>query len=400
MSKPGPVSATERYHVLDVLRGTAVLGILVTNIQHFAMFAGTTRNPTLWGDLTGENLWVYSLTFTLFYQKFLPIFSMLFGAGIVLSAERRERAGLAAGSLHYRRMVVLLLIGLLHGYLIWYGDILFVYAVCGMVIFAARRLPAGSLIALGIAMLAVHPLIEFARIVLPMAAGGGDVSIQEIVARDLAAFRGGWLEQLAMRAEYSFEVQTRGLLYILFWRAGGIMLLGMALYKLGVLTAECSRRVYFALIAVAVLVALPATLFGLAVNVAADWQSFWLRKLAEHIIFWFGIPMSLALASVVMLACGRSGRPAWSRPLAAVGRMALTCYLLESVICTFIFYGHGLALYGRVERTGQAAVVLGVWALLLVVCPLWLRFFRFGPAEWAWRALAYNLPLPNSRSAP
>jgi uncharacterized protein len=398
----GPVTEGERVQALDVLRGLAVLGILGTNIQHFAMFAGTTRDPTLWGNLDGANFWVYALTFNLVYQKFLPIFSMLFGAGIVLAAERREAAGANPAALHYRRMATLLLIGLVHAYLIWYGDILFIYAVCGMAVFPLRRLSPRVLLALGVVVLAIGPLIEIVFFMVPALLGaGGDPagpSMETIVADDLEAFRGPWIEQLRMRARYAFELQTQGLAIVLFWRASGIMLIGMALYKQHVLTGRKSPRVYATLLAIALIVALPLTAVGFYVNVLTEWQNGWLRKLAELIVYWFGILMSLGWASIVMLVLNSRGWSVVTRPLAAVGRMALTNYLLQSLICTFIFYGHGLGLYGSVERTGQAAVVAGVWLSLLILSPTWLRLFRFGPVEWVWRSLAYGARQPFLRA--
>jgi uncharacterized protein len=385
-----------------VLRGLAVLGILGTNIQHFAMFAGTTRNPTLWGNLEGANYWVFALTFILVYQKFLPIFSMLFGAGIVLAAGRRETAGLPAAALHYRRMATLLLIGLMHAYLIWYGDILVVYAICGMVVYTLRRLSPGPLITIGVVLLAIGPLIEIVFIVVPAlmgSGGGGGPSIETIVADDLEAFRGPWIEQLQMRARYAFETHTQGLAIVLFWRASGIMLIGMALFKLGVLTGTRSRRFYRMLLAIALTVGLPLTAFGFYINVLTEWENGWLRRLGVLIVYWVGILMALGWTSIVMLICGGKGWSILTGPLAAVGRMALTNYLLQSVLCTFIFYGHGLGLYGHVERTGQVAVVAGIWLLLLIVSPIWLRSFRFGPAEWVWRSLAYGKKQPFRRGA-
>jgi len=389
----GPVAEDQRIHALDVLRGLAVLGILGTNIQHFSMFAGTTRNPTLWGDLAGANYWIFALTFILVYQKFLPIFSMLFGAGIVLAAQRREQAGLPTTALHYRRMATLMLIGLLHAYLIWYGDILVVYAVCGAVAYILRRLSPGPLITIGVALLAVGPLIEIVVFVIPAlmgSGGGGGASVDTIVAADLEAFRGPWIDQLQMRVRYAFETHTQGLAIVLFWRASGIMLIGMALFKLGVLTGTRSRRFYRILLMVALTVGLPLTVFGFYINVLTEWQNGWLRRLGVLIVYWVGILMALGWTSIVMLICDGKGWSTLTRPLAAVGRMALTNYLLQSVLCTFIFYGHGLGLYGHVERTGQVAVVAGVWLLLLIVSPIWLRSFRFGPAEWVWRSLAYG----------
>jgi uncharacterized protein len=398
---PGPVCETERIIALDVVRGLAVLGILVTNIQHFAMFAATARDPTLYGDLNGANFGVYALTFIVFYQKFLPIFSMLFGAGIVLAAARREAAGLSAASLHYRRMLVLLLIGLAHAYLLWYGDILVTYALCGMVMFVFRRQHPGILFAIGAVMLIIGPTLRFLIYILPAivgsGGGGGEAETEAMIQTDLDAFRGPWLEQLAQRATYAFEGQTRGIPVVLFWRAGGLMAIGMALYKLGVLTGARGRGFYTALAATTIGIALPVTVAGFVGLAATEWDNFWLRELGYLVIYFLGIPIGLGYASLLLLGGNwLTGSPP-GRALAAVGRMALSHYLMQSVVCTFLFYGHGLGWYGSVERTGQLMLVVGIWILQLVVSQLWLRRFRYGPAEWVWRSLAYGQVQPVRR---
>lgn len=389
-----PVPADQRIVALDVVRGLAVLGILGTNIQHFAMFAGTVRNPTLYGNLDGANFWAYALTYTFVYQKFLPIFAMLFGAGILLAADRREVDGTDPAPLHYRRMTVLLLIGMVHAYLIWYGDILVAYALCGMIVFQFRRLPARVLIVLGAALLAVSPVIRVLFFVVPgiLGGGGGNAGIEQVVADDLEAFRGPWLEQLRTRAAYVLEGQTTGFAVVLLWRASGLMAIGMGLYRLGVLTGQRSPRFYATLAGVSLGIAVPVTVLGLTACALTDWDHFGFWFLADQIIYWFGIVMSLAWISFVMLACRGGCRSRFGRSLAAVGRLALTNYLAQSLICTFLFYGHGLGLYGSVERAGQLAIVAGIWTVQLVVSPIWLRYFSYGPAEWLWRTLTYGRP--------
>ncbi|NNM04059.1 MAG: DUF418 domain-containing protein [Gemmatimonadetes bacterium] len=389
-----PTTPTERIQVLDVLRGVALLGILITNIQHFSMFAGTVRNPTLYGDLTGANLWVYSLTFNLAFQKFMPIFSMLFGAGIMMAATRREAAGERAGIFHYRRMFFLLLIALAHSYLIWYGDILFVYAVCGALVFPLRFRSARFLIAAGIVMLAGQPIMEIItfrmtwiyELVNPFAG----MSLEEVSATDLAAFQGGWMENFRQRAAYSLEGQTVGFLLHGIWRGCGLILLGMGLYRLRILTGERARSFYRTLIAVGLGIGIPITAFAFWMSYSANWGDFWVQQFALQVIHWVGIVVSLAWIGIVMLACRPACRSWMGRALAAVGRTALSNYLLHSLICTFIFYGFGLGLYGSVERTEQIGIVFAVWVLQLLISPLWLRYFRFGPAEWLWRSLSYG----------
>lgn len=134
-----PVTAGERIVSLDVLRGFAILGILIMNIQSFSMISAAYLNPTAYGDLTGLNRVVWTLSHLFADLKFISIFSMLFGAGIVLFARRLEAKGLRAGPVHYRRAIWLLLIGLAHGFLLWYGDILAIYGLVGLIVYLMWR---------------------------------------------------------------------------------------------------------------------------------------------------------------------------------------------------------------------------------------------------------------------
>ncbi len=154
-TRPAPVSEAERIGSLDVLRGFAVLGILTMNIGSFSMPSATYQNPTVWGDLTGLNRLVWGLTHVLGDLKFMAIFSMLFGAGMVLMAERREARGGSAWGLHLPRMAWLLLFGLAHAYALWYGDILVWYAVTGTLLFGFRKLSPRRLITLALVLWAV-----------------------------------------------------------------------------------------------------------------------------------------------------------------------------------------------------------------------------------------------------
>jgi len=148
-TKHAPVAETERIASIDVLRGVALLGILIINIPLFSMVEAVLFNPTAFGDFTGANRVVWILSYLFGDQKFMTLFSMLFGAGIVLMAERAESKGLRPAGLHYRRMLWLMVIGCLHGYLLWFGDILYLYGLCGLVVYLFRRLSPGWLIPLG-----------------------------------------------------------------------------------------------------------------------------------------------------------------------------------------------------------------------------------------------------------
>ena len=400
-----PVQQTERIHAIDVLRGFALLGILVMNIQTFAMPQVAYFNPTAYGDLTGANLYVWVAGRMFADQKFMTIFSMLFGAGIVLMTARAGTRG-DPRRVHYRRMRWLLVIGLLHGHLLWWGDILFHYAVCGMLVYPLRRQSPRRLLALGMALLvaasAFWGLVGLSFPYWPEEARAEFVAdawqpSPEKLRAEIATYRGGWLDQLPDRSATALGSQTLLLLMWVVWRAGGLMLIGMALFKQEVFSARRSSRLYVALIAVAAAVGLPLQVYGISLDFAHGWS---VRSIFMGLqsVYWTSIAVSLGYVGAVMLACRTAALRRFTRPFAAVGQTALTNYLLQTVICTTIFYGHGLGLFGSVDRLGQVGVMAGVWAVQLIVSPLWLRRFRFGPVEWLWRSLTYRARQPMRRS--
>jgi len=140
--------------------------------------------------------------------------------------------------------------------------------------------------------------------------------------------------------------------------------------------------------------ALPTTVLAFWLSYQAGWSNFWIHQFSMQVINWVGVVVSLGWMGVVVLACHAGCRSWLGKSFAGVGRMALTNYLLHSLICTFIFYGYGLGLYGSVDRVGQIGIVMAIWAFQLLASPLWLRHFRFGPAEWLWRTLSYGALQP------
>lgn len=393
-----------RIDSIDVLRGFALLGILVMNVQAFAMPGAAYFNPTAYGDLAGANKFVWVAGRMLADQKFMAVFSMLFGASIILIADRAEAGG-SARKMHYRRMAWLIVIGLLHAHLLWSGDILFLYGVCGMLIYPLRRLPPGRLLALGTAVLLVASAYSvWSGLVFPEWPQEARASFTKefwqptpaMIQEELAAYRGGWLDQQPTRSASALEFETIGLITWGLWRAGGLMLIGMALFRLGVFGAARSFRFHLALIAVALAVGLPLQAYGIATDFERGWPV-WSFFVGAQLNYWPSIAVSLGYVGAVMLACRTEALHSLTRPFAAVGRTALTNYLLQTILCTTIFYGHGLGLFGSVDRVGQLGVVVGVWTVQLIASPLWLKRFRYGPAEWAWRSLTYGKLLPLRR---
>ncbi|MCE9662230.1 DUF418 domain-containing protein [Halomonas sp. M5N1S17] len=393
-----------RVHSLDVLRGFALLGILVMNIQAFAMPMAAYTNPTAWGDLTGANFGVWLLSHLFADEKMMAIFSMLFGAGIVLFADHARQRGKSAAGLHYRRNAWLLLFGAAHGYLLWFGDILFLYAVCGFALFPFRNLSPRALFVLGLALLSVSSLLflyfGWSMRLWPEAQLAAFEAewrpAPAALAEEIAIYRGGWLEQLAHRAPITAEAQTFVLIVWGFWRAAGLMLIGMGLYRLGVLSGQASSATYWRLLMAGWLIGLPLVGYGVAWNFANGWGPESLFH-GSQFNYWGSLPVSLGWVAAVVLLL-RHGALRWlTRRLAAVGRMAFTLYILQTVIGVLLFYGQGLALFGQVERTGQIAIVLAIWLLQLLLAPIWLHHFRSGPLEWLWRSLTYGERQPFRR---
>ena len=406
-----PVEAGGRIASLDVLRGFALLGILVMNIQIFSMPAAAYQNPTAFGDLTGINLGVWAFAYVFFSQKFLSLFSMLFGAGVCLFADRIEARGGRPARWHYRRMGWLLAFGLAHAYLLWAGDILVTYAICGFLVYLLRRRRPRTLLVAGLASLTVTSLF--------LVAGGTALTLPEVpdeaiseVERgwkpdapqreaEIAAYRGGWSEQQPVRAEEALGIHLGLLPFFAIWFCGGLMLIGMALYKWGVLGAAKDDRFYRQLAAIGLLAGLPLVAFGMWWNFAGDWA--WQRSMFFGTLFnsWGCIPVALGYLGLVMLAVRRGFLPGLQARLAAVGRMAFTNYLLQTVVCTTIFYGHGLGFFGSAERYQQLLIVFAVWALQLWLSPIWMRRHSYGPLEWLWRTLTYGrLPRVTRSSSP
>ena len=396
----GPTEAGARIGSLDVLRGFALLGILVMNIQLFSMPIAAYANPTAWGDLTGLNLGVWTLSHLLANQKFLTLFSLLFGAGICLFADRIEARGGRPARWHYRRMGWLLVFGLAHAYLLWVGDILVPYAICGCLVYLARRCRPRTLLLAGLAVFSVTSLFFLligSVLLVPGVPGEVTTEIQREWSPDasaldaeIEAYRGGWSEQQPLRVEQALSVHLGTLPFFVLWFSGGLMLIGMALYKWGVLSAARDDRFYRRLALYGLLGGAPLVALGIWWNFSGDWS--WQRSMFFGGLFnsWGCVPMALGYLSLVMLAVRRRFLPGLQARLAAVGRMAFTNYLLQTVLCTTIFYGHGLGLFASVERYQQLLIVFGVWAFQLWLSPIWLRRYRYGPLEWMWRTLTYG----------
>lgn len=387
----------ERILSIDVLRGFAVLGILVMNIQSFSMISAAYINPAAYGDLTGINKWVWILSHLLASEKFMSIFSMLFGAGIIIFTSRIIEKGRNAGPMHYRRNFWLLLFGLAHAYLIWYGDILTQYALCAFLAYLFRNLKPRTLVVVAIAFfivpLALYLFMGSTIQYWPQESYNQNMQSWlpaiESIQRELEHMRGNWMEQMKYRIPGAIFMQTFFFFIFSFWRVMSMMLLGMALYKWGVLSAERSKAFYLRLMMTGLLAGYATVALGIWKNFGAEWKMEYSMFTGSQFNYIGSVLVSLGYIGFIMLICKTDMLNGPKRVLGSVGRMAFTNYILMSIMATFIFYGHGLGLYGQVERGVQILIVFGIWAVLLIISPLWLKYFYYGPLEWLWRTLTY-----------
>lgn len=421
----GPVAGDERIASLDVLRGVAVLGILVMNIYAFAMPFPAYTNPYVMGGTDPLNLGVWIVTHVLFDQKFMTIFSMLFGAGIVLMAERATARGRAFGGMFFRRQIWLLLIGALHAYLIWFGDILFFYALIGMLAFLFRKRSPRTLIVTACVLLCVPPLINYASsfymenlmsdaaAIEARADTGVDLSAEEQatldewrasraffapteedVQADLEAYRSDYATIVEHRVPFVLMMHLQATPFFMLWRIGGLMLLGMALMKLRVFTAERSTVFYRRLLLVGYAFGLPLTLLSAWLMFANEFDPIFVMRVGMVPNYVGSVLVALGHVAAVMLVVRLGLWSGAASRFAAVGRTALSNYLMHSLVMTTIFYGYALGLYGDVPRVGQQALVAALIGVQLLLAPWWLSRFRFGPFEWLWRSLAYGRRQP------
>jgi uncharacterized protein len=213
----------------------------------------------------------------------------------------------------------------------------------------------------------------------------------------LAAYRGSWTDEMSYRVPNSITMET--VLFVLFygWKASSAMLLGMALFKLGAFHAQWSRREYLLLVGSGLLIGIPVAVFGVIQNFTRNWDVRYSLFLGGQYNYWASYLVALGWIGLIMLWCQGSRLPALKERMAAVGRTAFSNYILQTLICTTIFYGHGFGYFGSVPRTGQLLIVFAIYATQLAIAPLWLRDFRFGPLEWLWRTLTYGKRIPFRR---
>ena len=411
-------SAATRYESLDAIRGVAVMGILAMNIIAFALPISAYFNPAAGGPPSPGDLAAWAFNFVLVDSKMRGLFSILFGASTLLVIESATARGRSAAGTHYMRMAWLLLFGLAHYYFLWFGDILSLYAVCGLLLFLFRNLSIRALLVWAIVFLAVGfawtaavwAMFNAAQQGnLPPAAMEGMAEGLKQMQREMGANSPGYAQDIARyTGSYAsiFGYRTGEMaagpfiqLMQAFAETMGIMLSGMALFRARMLTGEwdAARSRRWALICFAISV--PALVLLVRFQMAHDFDAIAVFGASLAFSIPFDVIMAIGWAALIMLLLQTRASDAVRARLAATGRMAFTNYLVTTVVMTTIFYGYGLGLFGSVGRAGLYLFCFGMWAAMLLWSEPWLARFHYGPLEWLWRSLSRLSLQPMRRTA-
>ena len=420
-----PVALADRIKSIDAIRGFALLGILMMNIPGFGI-NNDFWYPLVTGPRQGANYYTFATVFTIFEGTMRGLFSMLFGAGMVLFMLNKKDVpgGTTVAEYYYRRLLWLVFFGLVNAFVIlWQGDILFYYGLCGMLLFAFRKLQPKWLLIIGLTCVAFAMIKrewnynEFRnkraayteamqskkeKKELSPEQQGAIAVWSNIEKNDKPDTAYSNLNLRKMRSGYGtiftyFIPQNAGFeisyMYGDPWDMLCMMFIGMALFGWGFFSNKLKTSTYVMWLLIGYGIGIPVAWaifdqswmsFGSPGVYADTWRS-------SHGVFseLRRIPITIGHASLLMLVFRSNIVPWLMRALANVGQMAFTNYLLQSIICTFFFYGYGFGNYNKLAFHQLYYVVVAVWVFQLIFSSIWLRYFRFGPFEWVWRSLTY-----------
>ncbi len=434
-----PIQEKERILILDAIRGAALCGILILNMPGFSGPFQWFFNFHIPGETGNANLIAWYLQNFVLEGSFRALFSMLFGAGTILLIARLEKTmpGLRPAEIYYTRLIWLLIFGLINAYVIlWVGDILYCYAICGLFLFPFRNSSVRLLLLLAAFFVCVLMFKNWLgrqesfevrdKGIAAMAIESRKDSLTDDQKSDLSkwkarledskvekqrkdadkditkmhqSYTGVW----AHLKQLNHDIESVYLYDELFFDAMIFILLGMALFRMGVLTGDMPWWLYAVFAVVGYSSVLIYAWFQGHWWQQANFDSYKYMELSPlHISLYQIRRIFFALGHIgVLVLLWKSGAFNWLLGwLARVGQMAFTNYLMQSVICTLFFFGYGLGYYGKIQRYEQFYVIGAVWIFQLIFSSVWLKYFRFGPLEWLWRSLTYWEIQPMRRSTP
>lgn len=404
---------------LDVLRGLAVLGIYLVNVISFGLPSGAYPFPTLLGEATQANVvfWAFSEVFVEGTMR--GLFSMLFGASalVFLSEARLLGSGIELVDRYYRRTLLLVLFGLIHAYLLlWPFDVLYAYGLFGLFLFPLRKLAAPTLLVIG-GLLLVLSDIEIYRFGpdnpgevtgIGMQSAPNEVDNEALqrdkqwylesvltgLEDDTTLHRASYRQIFVSQVDDVIDQQSTYLYNHHVYDIGGMMLIGMALFKLGILSGRRSRRFYLLMACAGYLLGGLARGYAVYAELKTGFDITGLESASSVDYDLSRLPVTLGHIGVIGLLCHIRRFDRVTSLLATVGRLALTNYIMQTVISIFLFFGFGLALFGVFERYELIYVCLAMWVFQISFSAGWLNYFKYGPLEWLWRSLIYAKPQP------
>lgn len=439
-----PTGETERIATIDALRGFALFGILIVNITFFADGAPISLETAGHAGDTIDNV-AYFISRVFGNYKFVTLFSVLFGMGLALQSNRAGRRERPFAPLYARRLGVLFGFGVLHGIVLWYGDILTMYATLGFIAMLFRHARQRTLIITASILVAV-PLLLMPRLIalnqmsakIPVAeiqapiesmpsdpiAADDDcptpsaftdtptpTNSQPPITIDRLSLEFATIEvELYGRGPFYLSMLHRGIYYVILniyvgvfllgWRCLAMFLVGMAIIRSGLMTrlADCRQRL-IRWVLIATPIGFGVELFGEFVSWKFE-PSYWPMLISESAMYTGSIGVAIGYFGLIcLISLSDRGRRLLT-PLAATGRMALTNYIGQSILCGLVFYSYGFGMIGRIRFSLVLLIAAGIFALQVVSSAIWLRYFRFGPLEWLWRSLAYLTLQPMRRGNP
>ena len=392
-ARVGPVSVSERIQFIDVLRGMALFGILAANMRAF--FAPMDVYDHIQGLFPGRaDIYAQFFIDAFIQGKFISIFSFLFGMGFAIQMSRAEAKGVKFLSFYPRRLLALALFGVIHGALIWAGDVLLTYACSGAMLLLFRKREqktllwwAGGLMSLPILVSSVFFALYFTRW-RPKWMTPKPQDLTKAYAA-IQIYAHGTVRQILAQNWVEYKRELPITLFAIY--ALALFLLGMWVWRAGIVQ---HLQEYKPVLQKVCLWCLP---IGLGISLFVGWE----RRLPPDLVTtgrWLGgvlwLPGAHILAAgyasgIALLFLSETCRE-WVMPFAAVGRMALTNYLMQSVLCTLFFYNYTTGWYGKVGPAWGLVVTVVLFAAQVVISNWWLTRYRFGPVEWLWRGMTYG----------
>ena len=429
----GPVAAAERIKTIDIVRGVALLGLLLMNITNFGIEGSIFRTIRSWPHDTAD-FRIRAIIRSFFDGTMYGLFAMLFGAGMILFTRNKKETpdGVTVAEYYYRRLLWLVLFGIIHAYLIWGGDVLYYYGLAGMLLYPFRKTAAKWLFLLGILCIALgifegqlgyietrekraayHEAVKAEKTDKKLTSEQQQAKTtwleienrrpdSAIVERNINRMRSDYGTIFNDRIPGESNGQSWGIYHSIWSSPLCLMFIGMALFRLGFFSNKLSTSTYAMALIIGYGIGIPIGLNiffstgGLGLSLGAYVDAY---RVQHGALYDFRtLFLCIGHASLILLVFRSRIIPWLMKGLANVGQMAFTNYLMQTIICTLFFYGYGLGYYNHLKYHQLFYVVGAVWVFQIIFSAIWLRYYRFGPFEWLWRSLTYWKRQPMMKS--